>query len=102
MAKITLLKPLKKASPWVLFSMAINSSKLAPAQKALLPVDLSMITEQSSAVPARLMQFAISDKSCPGRELLAGCSNEIVPTPSDVSNTTFPELVILLRFNHVN
>ena len=75
--------------------MAFNSSKLAPAQKALSPLDFKIITRTSSSSPAPRMASEILFSIFFGRLLEAGWKNVIVDIPEQISDLTLPSLELL-------
>jgi hypothetical protein len=72
MALITIAKPRKNFFPSSSLLIAISSSKLAPAQKALSPAERSTMTVACLSCPALSMASAKLCKILPGNELLAG------------------------------
>ena len=69
---ITFANPEKKISPVSSLSIPISSSKLAPAQKVLSPLDLMMITFASLFLLSSVILSASFFNIFPGRELLSG------------------------------
>src|SRR6056300_928328 len=89
-ALITLAKPLKKTFPVSKSSMAMSSSKLAPAQNARSPALFTRMSLTASFSPNSVMVLANFAKTLPGKELDSGWKNSTVANPRSSTTTCTP------------